>query len=257
MNAMENKIKSQRGASITFALLLFLVCAVISSIVIVAATAVGGRASQMAELDQRYYSVNSAAELLRDVLETQIVTATTGTRTVSTVDHTGATIEPGTPVDLTPEIYADNGATDIDISADTTSLVATAAKNLIGMTTKMESLSLTATGTGITNAAALNVTMVPSFVEDKLTVSVANNDPQKRGTYSLKLTFKADIAKNNNVHTTYGTPVPVIEAGKVVEGKYTQEKTVENKTISTIRWKLIDMMINTDAIPTAEQGGGD
>lgn len=83
MTAMKNKIRSQRGASITFALLLFLVCAIISSIVIVAATAVGGRASKMAELDQRYYAVNSAAELLRDVLEQQTVTVTATTQTVS------------------------------------------------------------------------------------------------------------------------------------------------------------------------------
>ena len=83
MTAMKNKIRSQRGASITFALLLFLVCAIISSIVIVAATVVGGRASKMAELDQRYYAVNSAAELLRDVLEQQTVTVTATTQTVS------------------------------------------------------------------------------------------------------------------------------------------------------------------------------
>ena len=49
MNALKNKIKSQRGASITFALLLFLVCAVISGIVIVAATAASGRMDQIAE----------------------------------------------------------------------------------------------------------------------------------------------------------------------------------------------------------------
>ncbi len=89
MNALKNKIKSQRGASITFALLLFLVCAIISGVVVVAATAVGGRASKMAEMDQRYYAVNSAAELLRDVLESQTAVVTTGTKTVSTVDQDG------------------------------------------------------------------------------------------------------------------------------------------------------------------------
>ena len=66
MNALKNKIKSQRGASITFALLLFLVCAIISGIVVVAATAAAGRMSQRAEIDQRYYAVISAGGLLRD-----------------------------------------------------------------------------------------------------------------------------------------------------------------------------------------------
>lgn len=67
MKAIKNKIRSRRGASITFALLLFLVCAVISSVVIVAASTSGGRLSELAVMDQRYYAVNSAAELLCDV----------------------------------------------------------------------------------------------------------------------------------------------------------------------------------------------
>lgn len=64
MNGIRNKLGSDRGASITFALLLFLVCAVVSSVVIVAATTSAGRMSQLAQMDQRYYAVNSAAELL-------------------------------------------------------------------------------------------------------------------------------------------------------------------------------------------------
>ena len=74
MNAMKNKIKSQRGASITFALLLFLVCAIISGIVVVAATAAAGRMSQRAEIDQRYYAVTSAAGLLRDNFNDMLTT---------------------------------------------------------------------------------------------------------------------------------------------------------------------------------------
>lgn len=69
MNAMKNKIKSQRGASITFALLLFLVCAVISGVVIVAATTAAGRMSQQDEMDERYYSVTAAAKRLNDIFD--------------------------------------------------------------------------------------------------------------------------------------------------------------------------------------------
>jgi len=69
MNAMKNKIKSQRGASITFALLLFLVCAVISGVVIVAATTAAGRMSQQDEMDERYYAVTAAAKRLNDIFD--------------------------------------------------------------------------------------------------------------------------------------------------------------------------------------------
>jgi len=79
MNAMKNKIKSQRGASITFALLLFLVCAVISSAIIVAATSAAGRMSQMAQMDQRYYAVTSVAKLLKSEIDGKTVYVTPGT----------------------------------------------------------------------------------------------------------------------------------------------------------------------------------
>ena len=71
MNAMKNKIKSQRGASITFALLLFLVCAVISSVIIVAATAAAGRMSEQAEMDERYYAVTAVANKLITIMKNE------------------------------------------------------------------------------------------------------------------------------------------------------------------------------------------
>lgn len=74
MQAIRNKLRSRRGASLTFALLLFLVCAVVGSVVLVAGTAASGRMSQIAEMDQRYYSVNSAARLLIDTIDGEEVT---------------------------------------------------------------------------------------------------------------------------------------------------------------------------------------
>lgn len=71
MERLRAKLKSQRGASITYGLLLFLICAVLSSVILVAATAAAGRISNLAETDQRYYSVTSAAELIKQVLEKQ------------------------------------------------------------------------------------------------------------------------------------------------------------------------------------------
>ena len=67
MKAITAKVRSRRGASITYALLLFVVCAAISSVVIVAGSAAGGRVSKLRETDQRYYAVTSAAELLTKV----------------------------------------------------------------------------------------------------------------------------------------------------------------------------------------------
>ena len=70
---MIEKLRSQGGASLSFSLMLMLVCAVVGSVVLTAGTTAAGRASQRAESDQRYYSVTSAAELLINKINQQKV----------------------------------------------------------------------------------------------------------------------------------------------------------------------------------------
>lgn len=97
MQAIRRKLRSRRGASITFALLIFLVCAVVGSVVIAAGTATSGRLAgsaesgkvgTMVEMEQRYHTVNSAAELLKKELTSGKTTAeiikTTETTTKTT-----------------------------------------------------------------------------------------------------------------------------------------------------------------------------
>lgn len=110
MNAMRNKLGSRRGASITYALLIFLVCAVVSSVVIVAGTAAAGRMANLAQFDQRYYAVTSAAELLKELIQgkTLVVTKTTGpsaeepakTEDTYTVKYEGAASEVDPAIDV-------------------------------------------------------------------------------------------------------------------------------------------------------------
>ena len=63
-NRIRKKLNSRRGASITFGLFIFVVCAVLGAVALTAGTASAGRAAKMAEMDQRYHAVNSAAELI-------------------------------------------------------------------------------------------------------------------------------------------------------------------------------------------------
>jgi len=79
LNRLRQKLTSQSGASITYALLLFLVCAVVSSVVLAAGTAASGRMSKSVENDERYYSVTSAAEFLKKQIDGKTVTLKTVT----------------------------------------------------------------------------------------------------------------------------------------------------------------------------------
>ena len=63
---LRKKLCSEKGASLSYALLLFLVAAAVGSVVLTAATSASGRLAGLAEADQRYYSVTSAAELLKE-----------------------------------------------------------------------------------------------------------------------------------------------------------------------------------------------
>ena len=82
------KIKSGRGASISFALFILLICAVVGSIVLKAATASAGRLSELAQSDRRYYSVSSAAELIAKALDGEEVTISGKDVTVTTTTVT-------------------------------------------------------------------------------------------------------------------------------------------------------------------------
>ena len=58
--------RDERGASILLALFYFLVCAVVGAVVLTAATVTTGQLVALEKSQQAYYSVSSAAELLRD-----------------------------------------------------------------------------------------------------------------------------------------------------------------------------------------------
>ena len=82
------KLRTERGASLMVSLLLFLVCATLGSVVLTAGTAASGRIASMSEMDQRYYSVTSAAELVANELTDKTVTIT----------RISTTVNDGTPV---------------------------------------------------------------------------------------------------------------------------------------------------------------
>ena len=180
MQQIKTKLRSRRGASITFALLLFLVCAVIGSVVLVAGTAAAGRLSKTAEMDQRYYSVTSAAELLIDKIA--------GDDNSVTVMVTTDSTDPSNP---TTTVKIDGA--DIPASFDSFTKYAAYQIAVEKLTADVEkNLSLTVTG-----QEALAVTIKETLSPDGTMVFELSN---KNGTdkYTMQLTFLADIRKNTD-----------------------------------------------------------
>ena len=67
------KGRSRRGAAMVFALWIFAVCTLAGFVALSAAASTAVRVRLLIEADQRYYSVSSAALLLRDLLQQQSV----------------------------------------------------------------------------------------------------------------------------------------------------------------------------------------
>lgn len=85
MNAVQRKLHDRSGATLTVALLFFIMCAAAGSVMLAAATTSTGRLSQLQASDQNYYAVVSAAKLIRDEIDGQtIAVGQKETKTVTT-----------------------------------------------------------------------------------------------------------------------------------------------------------------------------
>lgn len=69
MKSIKNKLKSNTGASVIMALGLFLICTMISSVIVIAAVSGSTRNVERMESQKEYLSISSAAQLMVDELE--------------------------------------------------------------------------------------------------------------------------------------------------------------------------------------------
>ena len=184
MNRIRNKLQSRRGASITFALLLFLVCAVISSVVIVAASTAGGRLSTVREMDQRYYAATAAADVLRQTLDgkTAIVSyQTSGGTTTATTTAEGILSE----------------ASKLVVTGGSQALTA-----ISPIETTVDTVKYTCTITGTVNNGLLT-----------FDIAAGGGKFNKNGIYTLQLVFASTVMKTEEASTTEGS-LPTGSTGK-------------------------------------------
>ena len=200
LHKLKQKLKSQTGASITFALLLFLVCAVVGSAVLVAGTAAAGRMSKVAEMDQRYYAVNSAARLLMDQVA--------GDKNTVTIIYREPLGESGSSSDDSENIgwflLNQDGTEKKIVDGTVFSISQEAAYRLARKesTATPKQLNLTVT-TGVTDVDRLNAEIEETTdAEGGLTLLIKSKEDttKNNGQYSLELKF--NLAKSEVVDET-------------------------------------------------------
>ena len=260
-NRIKKKLRSRTGASISYALLLFLVCAVLCSVLLTAATASSGRMSQIAETDQRYYAVTSSAELLKDMIDGKPVSVVkveqTEYKTTYTDGNAGSPVQDGETIVKT-YIISDKKAGDIvdgDLidanlidSAKIDSIQKDAAKNLYkSQSLSNRELNLTSdfySATGLDYDSLAVTAMENMGVDGNITLTVYNTFKGKNAKsvlgerYALVLEYGVD----RNVITD--TKTENVSSTAVSENEYTVKTKTTNKTITTFIWNLTDMKTN-------------
>ncbi len=188
MNVLKRKLNNQKGASITWALLIFLVCAVVGSAVLVAGTAAAGRMSEAAKNDQRYYAVNSAVRLLSDMGENKKVT-------VKVVKKTGQS--PSCTIDGTAVTTVTSGTTPVF-----SSFTDEAAYQLIYVKPTdpiVRTFILSTAVTAIADAVSVNVqeTIRPDGSLEFVVYKTEDGEPLNFKTYALKVTYALDKTESS------------------------------------------------------------
>ena len=208
LQKLKQKLKSQTGASITFALLLFLVCAVVGSVVLTAGTAAAGRLSELAESDQRYYSVTSAAQLLRTMVEGETVTivktdkSPDASEDSSSADPAGNTDYP---------IFTINGET-VGSYVALDSLPKDAAYSYVinnNGTAKTRTITL-----NVADYESLSTTIEETLSEDgTLTFRILSQKDRNGSQYALSAVYTADIKKNTGSNAYTGEVTEITKIG--------------------------------------------
>ena len=275
MKSVKKKLKSNKGASITFALLIFLVCAMVSSVAIAAGTAAAGRMSQIAESDQRYYSVNSAAEVLKGLIDNKTVKVeraivtreetyyqqneTTGAFEEDDDRHSTQTVSDTTTFSVDGASYEIKSAytTTEGVTSISSTDVNTKIKESFLTDAALKTVETSAVTTGYQNEYGnISGTVTRDFVlsgtedisklddiciheeidtDGTLTFNVYNNSPNKR--YKLELVFKPD--RSVNTGSKSDPPERTIVSNSPITYKDTVQKT--DTTTTTLTWHLSSM----------------
>ena len=274
LRKLHNKLRSRRGASITFALFLFLICATVGSVVLAAGTAASGRLSQTPETDQRYYAVSSAAELLRGALDgqttTSVRTTVSNVRTgySSTGSATGSELNVGTGFsENKPNItYTVNGKAPTANVTQFDSFIDEAVYKLMlsHISRKMQEQGAADPITDPLSSdftSTLSVTVKEGAVAlDDLTVTVEETlTPEgqltlllKNGSgsdvFTMKLVFKGAVTTDVSTKTTHGTPVSNGSG-------YTITDTTTETVTTTVNWSLASLETVFGTPPSGNSGG--
>lgn len=261
--------RDRRGASILLALFLMLVCMAVGVVILSAGVAAGGRKSRIADMDRRFFSVDSAASIFRELIEEQSVTVVREKETVKT------TVYPITVKDDDTKIRGEGKSTTSDPTYDayfsstagtkTTALgnaaeisfLAEITKDLLGnsldaadvyMLENLPNMTEAKTHTyqlsHDTSAAGVDKTLLTVDavifidVNGDMTVTLTSKDADSKDAYSVKMLFGLSLDSRSSKNVETDTPRI---SGSGTSYKETIDKTTTETKTDTFTWVFESM----------------
>ena len=219
MKAVQRKLQDRSGATLTVALLFFVMCAAAGSVILAAATTSTGRLAELQASDQNYYAVVSAAKLLRDEIDGQTISVGQTETKIVTTTRTEKTEKDANGADVT--VVEETTKTEYSYSApkfehlnDTTAGAGITSKTTTGTTitseTEFESFPNTTGVNGFYLLDALKNTKTNDTKGQKRTGALTTVDymkdasaPQNKKDLNTKGTIsEADYRAANDVFTS-------------------------------------------------------
>jgi len=230
---VKQKLYAQQGATITAALLFFLVAAVCGSIILGAATATLSRVKNQAKDTQAYYAVTSAAQLIRDDLMNSRWLITL--EDTYTVEEGAETVTPSiTSIQLVDKDLKPLSADEINKTFVRDLYVATAALNSSLVTTNTITItapSVTGFPTVFAQAEALPLTGTIGDQTSELKIMITNNKDDEGGRFT---NFKERDTEGNQLYwvkvslrsVKYPAGYQILTDGRDESGKRIVRRTV-------------------------------
>jgi hypothetical protein len=210
MNTREiKKLKSDRGVSLSVALLFFLVCAILASMLIAAATAANGRAASVIESRQDDSAAVSGARLIADQLQKDVVIIVE----TAEIDQTGTTINETTYYESQDSADAEEKTSLADFDENVTKPAGSVLSASIQTMYSSYLRQISDKSEAFSNGSLAKMGSVPTLesVKSDMQISVGSDENLTAdAVYTLNPDLSIDIRVSRNKAVCYVHCTPVI-----------------------------------------------
>jgi len=237
-SSLKNKVRSNKGATMVFALVALILCVMISAVVIYTAFSNVGRVKKTQSEEQNYLSVSSAVMLFKDSLEGDSVSyeETRVSTTTIICDENWEPIDPtpGEPtLDTTFDNYAYNDADALPLNNFLNQVLVEWAKMIDSPSEQTLPITITdeSDPRDLPNIAPVEAEIVFNPENMKMTITFCIKDASSLDVDKYTTVMTMDLSKSTSYPVTFST-----EQRKKISNNYVKTITVTKKYFHTISW---------------------